>query len=261
MNRLAELEKLLRDPALQASRQHFWEQAGMSEANYLRTLRTSDGLFNYIPVKTIGKGGFGEVKLVRRNQDGRLYALKRLVKTQMMVSTEALARVRTERDIMAECDSEWVVKLYATFHDNNSLYLLMEYLSGGDMIAMLDSFPGGRFPEHIARFYAAEIVAAIEAVHQLGYIHRDIKPDNMLLDREGHLKLVDFGISKSSREIHDRQYYNRLLYLPGPMFAVTKAKPAAILRSPPLITHSCAGTAGYTAPELVAQRRYSYEAD
>ncbi len=162
---------------------------------------------------------------------------------------------------MAESDSEWVVKLYATFQDNRSFYLLMEYLPGGDMLSMLWSLPGGKFPEHIARFYAAETVAAIEAIHQLGYIHRDIKPDNMLLDGEGHIKLVDFGISKSSREIHDRHYYERLLHQPGPMFTVPQANPTTNLQFTPLITHSCAGTAGYTAPELVRQRPCSYEAD
>ena len=224
-------------------------------------LRTKEGLFNYTTVKTIGKGAFGEVKLVRKKQDGQLYALKRLVKSQMMVSTEQLARVRAERDIMAESDSEWVVKLYATFQDHTSLYLLMEYLPGGDMIAMLCSFPGCRFPEHIARFYAAETVAAIEAIHQLGYIHRDIKPDNILLDREGHIKLVDFGISKSSREMHDCRYYQRLLHQGGPMYTVPQISSTANLRSNPFTTYSCAGTPGYTAPELVRELPCSYGAD
>ncbi len=265
---MADLEQRLHDPALLPSRQHFWEQAGMAEAKYLRFLRTKEGLFNYTTIRTIGKGGFGEVKLVRKKQDGRLYALKRLVKAQMMVSSEGLARMRAERDAMAESDSEWVVKLYTTFQDDKSLYLLMEYLPGGDLMSMLSLFDEFRFPEHIARFYAAEIVMAIEAIHALGYIHRDIKPENILLDREGHVKLADFGVSKSPREIHDHTYYDELLRYPGPMSmpqttSGVKNHPRmdSLRTASRFTTGSAAGTPGYTAPELVKQLRCSYEVD
>lgn len=122
--------------------------------------------------KIIGKGAFGEVKLVQRKRDGRIYALKSLVKTEMF-KKDQLAHVRAERDILAESDSPWVVKLETTFQDNAYLYMLMEFLPGGDLMTMLIKYE--IFSEDITRFYMAEIVLAIEAVHKLGYVHRYVK--------------------------------------------------------------------------------------
>ena len=122
--------------------------------------------------KIIGKGAFGEVKLVQRKRDGRIYALKSLVKTEMF-KKDQLAHVRAERDILAESDSPWVVKLETTFQDNAYLYMLMEFLPGGDLMTMLIKYE--IFSEDITRFYMAEIVLAIEAVHKLGYVHRYVE--------------------------------------------------------------------------------------
>lgn len=120
-------------------------------------------------MKVIGKGAFGEVKLVQRKRDGKIYALKSLVKTEMF-KKDQLAHVRAERDILAESDSPWVVKLQTTFQDKSFLYMLMEFLPGGDLMTMLIKYE--IFSEDITRFYMAEIVLAIEAVHKLGYVHR-----------------------------------------------------------------------------------------
>ncbi len=141
----------------------------MLEAKYLRFLRTTNRIENYELMKTIGKGAFGEVKLVRRKQDGKVYALKSQLKTQMVAQVQ-LARVRAERDILAEAESDWVVKLYTTFQDSKFLYMLMEFLPGGDLMTMLIKYE--IFSEDITRFYMAEMVMAIEAVHRLGFIHR-----------------------------------------------------------------------------------------
>lgn len=140
-----------------------------AEARYLRFLRTKEVISNFTTVKVIGKGAFGEVKLVTRSKNGMVYALKSLVKSEMF-KKEQLAHVRAERDILAEADSEWVVKLYTTFQDKTFLHMLMEFLPGGDLMTMLIRYE--IFSEDITRFYMAEIVLALEAVHKLGFIHR-----------------------------------------------------------------------------------------
>ena len=140
-----------------------------AEARYLRFLRTKEEPNNFKTVKKIGKGAFGEVKLVTRKVDGRIYALKSLNKAEMF-RKDQLAHVRAERDILAESDSPWVVKLYTTFQDNAKLYMLMEFLPGGDLMTMLIKYEIFSIP--ITRFYIAEIILAIEAVHKHGFIHR-----------------------------------------------------------------------------------------
>jgi protein-serine/threonine kinase len=141
----------------------------MKEGKYLRFLRTRDRPENYKTLKIIGRGAFGEVKLVQKKTDGRVYAMKSLVKSEMF-KKDQLAHVRAERDVLAESDSPWVVKLFNTFQDSNFLYMVMEFLPGGDLMTMLIKYE--IFSEDITRFYIAEIVLAIEAVHKLGFIHR-----------------------------------------------------------------------------------------
>ena len=141
----------------------------LRETDYLRRLRTVDSPKHYATVKIIGKGAFGEVKLVQRRTDNKIFALKCLVKAEMF-KKDQLAHVRAERDILAEADSPWVVKLYNTFQDKAFLYMLMEFLPGGDLMTMLIKYE--TFAPDIARFYMAEILMAIEAVHSLGFIHR-----------------------------------------------------------------------------------------
>jgi serine/threonine protein kinase len=171
-------------------------------------LRVKEEDYSYGVIRTIGRGAFGKVHLVRKKQDGRTYALKQLFKDHMVLTVQH-AQAHAERDALAECDSEWVVKLHRAFQDNTSLYLLMDYTPGGDLAGLRRHH--GRFREDAAVFYAAELVLAIEAVHTLGYIHRDIKPDNVLIDAGGHLKLADFGLAKSDRKQHESSYYTALL--------------------------------------------------
>ncbi|KAK3944122.1 kinase-like domain-containing protein [Diplogelasinospora grovesii] len=273
-----EMAQRLEDPNLSERREQIWKHSGRLEAKYLRFLRTKEGLSNYQTIKTIGKGFFGEVRLVRKIQDGKVYALKRLVKTQM-ISKDQLPRVRAERDALAESDSEWVVKLYTTFQDNTSLYMLMEFLPGGDLMTMLIKYQ--IFSEDITRFYSAEIINAIEAVHNLGFIHRDIKPDNILLDRGGHVKLADFGLSTGFRKSHDSSYYQELLQKPPAQpdnvlrsqnrnsvnideISLTVSNRAQIndwRRSRRLMAYSAVGTPDYIAPELFTKQGYSFDID
>lgn len=167
--RQSEMEQKLGETMDPRRRESIWSTAGRKEGQYLRFLRTKDKPENYQTIKIIGKGAFGEVKLVQKKADGKVYAMKSLIKTEMF-KKDQLAHVRAERDILAESDSPWVVKLYTTFQDANFLYMLMEFLPGGDLMTMLIKYE--IFSEDITRFYIAEIVLAIEAVHKLGFIHR-----------------------------------------------------------------------------------------
>lgn len=91
---------------------------------------------------------------------------------------------------MANSNSDWIVRLHYAFQDFNYLYMIMEYMPGGDLVNLMSNYD---IPEKWARFYCAELVLALETIHTMGYVHRDVKPDNMLVDRHGHLKLADFG--------------------------------------------------------------------
>ncbi|XP_035846824.1 myotonin-protein kinase isoform X4 [Sander lucioperca] len=97
-----------------------------------------------------------------------------------------------EREVLLKGDRRWITELHYSFQDNNYLYLVMDYYVGGDLLTLLSKF-GDRIPEDMAKFYLAEMVMAIDSVHRLGYVHRDIKPDNILLTADGHIRLGDFG--------------------------------------------------------------------
>lgn len=182
--RQSEAERRLQEPNIsQGRRDQIWSIAGRKEGQYLRFLRTKDKPENYQTIKVIGKGAFGEVKLVQKKTNGQVYAMKSLLKTEM-VRRDQLAHVRSERDFLAEDDSPWVVKLFTTFQDAHVLYMLMEFLPGGDLMSMLIKYEV--FSEDITRFYMAECILAIETVHKLGFIHRyanhqiDISPTNTI---------------------------------------------------------------------------------
>ncbi|KAI0539450.1 serine/threonine protein kinase [Xylaria digitata] len=271
--RQSEMEQKLQDPNQSSSRrEQIWQNGGKKEGRYLRFLRTKDKPDNYQTVKIIGKGAFGEVKLVQKKSDGVVYAMKSLVKTEMF-KKDQLAHVRAERDILAESDSPWVVKLYTTFQDANFLYMLMEFLPGGDLMTMLIKYE--IFSEDITRFYIAEIVLAIEAVHKLGFIHRDIKPDNILLDRGGHVKLTDFGLSTGFHKLHDNNYYQQLLQgrssrprdrnsVAIDQINLTVSNRAQIndwRRSRRLMAYSTVGTPDYIAPEIFTGHGYTFDCD
>ncbi|CAH8454034.1 unnamed protein product [Heterobilharzia americana] len=145
-------------------------------------------------IRLIGSGAFGDVSVVRWKDDGKIYALKSLHKYDMLKRSDR-ACFQEERDVMVKAmvsNSPWIAKLHHTFQDEKFLYFLMDFYNGGDMLTMLSKFDD-KIPESIAQFYVAEMVLAINALHQLGYVHRDIKPDNVLLQSSGHIVLADFG--------------------------------------------------------------------
>ncbi|XP_069661893.1 rho-associated protein kinase 2 isoform X2 [Haliaeetus albicilla] len=144
---------------------------------------------DYDVVKVIGRGAFGEVQLVRHKMTQKVYAMKLLSKFEMIKRSDS-AFFWEERDIMAFANSPWVVQLFCAFQDDKYLYMVMEYMPGGDLVNLMSNYD---VPEKWAKFYTAEVVLALDAIHSMGLIHRDVKPDNMLLDKYGHLKLADFG--------------------------------------------------------------------
>ncbi|XP_042704477.1 serine/threonine-protein kinase MRCK alpha isoform X1 [Malaclemys terrapin pileata] len=142
-------------------------------------------------LKVIGRGAFGEVAVVKLKNADKVFAMKILNKWEMLKRAET-ACFREERDVLVNGDNQWITTLHYAFQDDNYLYLVMDYYVGGDLLTLLSKFED-RLPEDMARFYLAEMVIAIDSVHQLHYVHRDIKPDNILMDMNGHIRLADFG--------------------------------------------------------------------
>ncbi|XP_048738047.2 serine/threonine-protein kinase MRCK alpha-like isoform X4 [Ostrea edulis] len=142
-------------------------------------------------IRIIGKGAFGEVAVVKLKSTDKVFAMKILNKWEMLKRAET-ACFKEERDVLVYGDRRWITNLHYAFQDDNYLYLVMDYYCGGDLLTLLSKYED-RLPEDMARFYIAEMVLAIHSLHTMSYVHRDIKPDNVLLDLTGHIVLADFG--------------------------------------------------------------------
>ncbi|KAF8812465.1 kinase-like protein [Phlegmacium glaucopus] len=287
--RRVELERRLQAETLMSEerKNRQLQQLGKKESTFLRLKRTKFGLDDFRTVKVIGKGAFGEVSfstlaqyatLVQKIDTGKIYAMK-LLKKDDMLKKDQLAHVRAERDVLAESDSPWVVQLFYSFQDTSHLYLIMEFLPGGDLMTMLIKYD--TFSEDVTRFYIAQCVMAIEAVHKLGFIHRDIKPDNILIDKDGHVKLSDFGLATGFHKHHDSSYYQRLLESesnPSAKGTAQSTRNSIMVNSINLtmtnkdqiatwkanrrkLAYSTVGTPDYIAPEVFLQEGYGKECD
>ncbi|XP_021176244.2 citron rho-interacting kinase isoform X5 [Fundulus heteroclitus] len=155
----------------------------------LRALQPSVDDFELRAV--VGRGRFAEVRVVREKATADVCALKVMNKT-VLRSQENVVFHQEERRILALNNSPWMPQLLYAFQDQDHVYLAMEYLPGGDLMSLLNRYED-QFDESMAQFYLAELIEAIHTVHQLGYVHRDVKPENILIDRTGHIKLADFG--------------------------------------------------------------------
>ena len=145
-------------------------------------------------IKPISKGAFGSVYLSKKKATGDYFAIKVLKKADMVAKNQ-VTNVKAERAIMMwQGESDFVAKLYWTFSSKDYLYLVMEYLNGGDCASLVKVLSG--LPEDWAKKYLAEVVLGIQHLHSRGIVHRDLKPDNLLIDQKGHLKLTDFGLSR-----------------------------------------------------------------
>ncbi|GJQ77807.1 putative protein serine threonine kinase [Trypoxylus dichotomus] len=158
-------------------------------ATCIKSLRLTRDDFEII--KVIGRGAFGEVCVVKMRGSDKVFAMKILNKWEMLKRAET-ACFQEERDVLVYGDRRWITHLHYAFQDESNLYLVMDYYCGGDLLTLLSKFED-RLPEDMAKFYIAEMVLAIDSIHNLGYVHRDIKPDNVLLDANGHIRLADFG--------------------------------------------------------------------
>ncbi|KAK3335347.1 kinase-like protein [Cercophora scortea] len=180
---------------------------------------------DYEVVKILGKGSFGVVRLVREKprradehegngwSDGekkQVYAMKVIRKSDMLRTSQE-GHLRAERDfLIASEGSRWIVPLIASFEDATNLYLVMDYMPGGDFLGLL--IRENTLHESVARFYVAEMIVCVEAAHALKCIHRDIKPDNFLISASGHLKISDFGLAFDGHWSHDTAYFNSHRY-------------------------------------------------
>lgn len=140
----------------------------------------------------LGEGGFGTVLLVRKKSNGRLYALKVLVKKNMTKSGDA-QRAISESVAMQDLKHPFICQLHFAFQDVKHVYFVLEFVGGGDLFSHLER---GIFPEAWCKVYVAEIALAIEHVHSHDFVYRDLKPENILVAHDGHLKLADFGLAK-----------------------------------------------------------------
>ncbi|EDL22984.1 ribosomal protein S6 kinase alpha-2 [Mus musculus] len=180
-------------------------------------------------LKVLGQGSYGKVFLVRKvtgSDAGQLYAMKVLKKATLKVRDRV--RSKMERDILAEVNHPFIVKLHYAFQTEGKLYLILDFLRGGDLFTRLSKEV--MFTEEDVKFYLAELALALDHLHGLGIIYRDLKPENILLDEEGHIKITDFGLSKEATD-HDKRAY------------------------------SFCGTIEYMAPEVVNRRGHTQSAD
>ncbi|XP_017776553.1 PREDICTED: serine/threonine-protein kinase greatwall [Nicrophorus vespilloides] len=151
-------------------------------------------IHDFCIIKPISRGAFGKVFLgSKKSNMDVMYAIKVMKKTEM-VNKNMVSQVVNERNALALTKSPFCVQLYYSLQTSSSVYLVMEYMVGGDLKSLLSVY--GFFDEFMASFYVAEVCLALQYLHSHSIIHRDIKPDNMLLSRDGHVKLTDFGLSR-----------------------------------------------------------------
>jgi len=166
------------------------------ETKLLRARRKRINKSAFKTIEVIGRGAFGEVVLASMEGSKQAFAMKKLLKSKML-ERQQIPHVRAERQALVKNetlfpDNPWITKLYYSFQDINYLYLIMEFVPGGDLMYWL--IAKDVFSEEDTKYYIAETILAIESIHKLSYIHRDIKPDNLLIDKDGHIKLSDFGL-------------------------------------------------------------------
>jgi serine/threonine protein kinase len=189
-----------------------------------RPLQLFNNLQDFHLLRTLGTGTFGRVRLAKYRDADKFFAMKIMLKTDV-VKFKQEKHVMNERWLLAKLNFPFIIRLYAAFQDSRNLYLLLEYAIGGELYSYLRR--AGRFSLATTKFYAAEIMMAIEYLHNMDIAYRDLKPENLLLDAKGHIKLSDFGFAK---HIHDR-------------------------------TWTLCGTPEYLAPEIIANQGHGKAVD
>jgi serine/threonine protein kinase len=247
------LEKVAESKNL--DKQELLKSYAAEENNYKRIQRmklTSDR-FNFL--KPIGRGSFGDVWLVMDKTTHEYFAMKVLQKCDIIASSQ-IPCAQNEREILSmSTNQQWIVKLVYSFQDTDHLYLVMEFVQGGDLMTAL--IKNDIFPEKTAQFFAGEIALAVNSVHQLGYLHRDLKPDNVLIDINGHIKLTDFGITANYKKNEENlcdlldENASRMIEGGDQIFAGRSHRPR----------NSVIGTCDYVAPEVLCGHGNSIMSD
>ncbi|KAH9827672.1 cAMP-dependent protein kinase type 2 [Teratosphaeria destructans] len=194
------------------------------QRNELRETKGKYTLQDFTIQRTLGTGSFGRVHLVQSKHNQRFYAVKVLKKAQV-VKMKQVEHTNDERRMLQRCRHPFLITLWGTWQDSRNLYMVMDFIEGGELFSLLRK--SQRFPNPVAKFYAAEVTLALDYLHQMNIIYRDLKPENLLLDRHGHLKITDFGFAK---EVPD-------------------------------ITWTLCGTPDYLAPEVVSSKGYNKSVD
>ncbi|KAI0845187.1 Pkinase-domain-containing protein [Daldinia vernicosa] len=204
--------------------QHPQHQQHQSQPSEARVTKGKYSLTDFDLLRTLGTGSFGRVHLVQSKHNQRFYAIKVLKKAQV-VKMKQVEHTNDERRMLAEVKHPFLITLWGTFQDPKNLYMVMDFVEGGELFSLLRK--SGRFPNPVAKFYAAEVTLALEYLHSRNIIYRDLKPENLLLDRHGHLKITDFGFAK---RVPDK-------------------------------TWTLCGTPDYLAPEVVSNKGYNKSVD
>ena len=238
------------------------------ENQILKLFRKKISINDFEIIKPIGKGGFGEVNICRNKENKKIYAMKRMTFEQLKYKN-GLLNFLAEKDILSiNNNNVWMTQLRFSFIDNQYLYLIMDYCPGGDLMSYLIN--RDTLEETEARFYIAEIILCVDSLHKMNCIHRDLKPDNILIGKDGHIKLSDFGLSFISREKLFPFTENKTeKIIPGLFFRKTSAeedeknieiknsindsnksiKSAKSFQN--IIAYSGVGSPDYMAPELI----------
>ena len=161
---------------------------------------SKDCLENYILLKTIGKGNFGKVLLVKSRVDGQFYALKVLKKVDI-IKSQYIDRIKTEKRVLEKIKHPFIIKLFSTFQSTEKIFFLTELCNGGELFFHLQRKK--RFSENCVKFYGAQLYLALSFLHSNGIIYRDIKPENIMFEKEGNIKLIDMGMVKDKFISHD----------------------------------------------------------
>ena len=246
------------------------------QAEQMRQGRRKMSIREFEPLTIIGRGAFGEVRVCRQISTGDIVAIKKMRKEDMLNKNQ-LMHVRTEKEIMT-ASNPWIVKLKYSFQDDYYLYLVMDFLPGGDLMNLL--MKKEVLTEDEARFYTAEMILAVDSVHKLNCIHRDLKPDNILIDKNGHIQLSDFGLAKIADKtffpITQKDNVGPQKLVNNALDSITSANtnysnnaPTQNIRNANglrprrnrLIAYSTVGTPDYIAPEVFSQNGYGEEAD
>nr|AML77384.1 putative LOV domain-containing protein [Leucodon julaceus] len=217
----------------------------------------SIGLKDFRPIKPLGSGDTGSVHLVELRNTGLIFAMKAMDK-QVMMQRNKVHRARAERDILSILDHPFLPTLYSTFQTQTHICLITDFCPGGELFLLLERQPRKVFTEDAVRFFAAEVVIALEYLHCVGVVYRDLKPENVLLREDGHIQLTDFDLSFLT-------FAEPLLVEPDPPLGRTKKskrpQPPVFFAEPVVPSNSFVGTEEYIAPETITGQGHSSAVD